>query len=70
MNYVDAVNIPGVVIIDNAAYCEVGGRYYPVIGVLRDGRGGYIPVPNIPQMSDERLRELSKQHPVPKGVAV
>ena len=51
MELVDAAEVPGVVIMDGVPCGEVGGRWCPVVGVLRRG-GGYIPVLDIPQMNE------------------
>lgn len=73
MKYIDvSVNpIPGVVFIGDAAYGELDGQYFPVIGLLRDGKGGYVPVLDIPQMSNERWQELAQERRAAgKGAAV
>ena len=49
---------------------ELAGRQWPIIGaVLSKEIGDYVPVLDIPQMSDERWRELAREHSVPEGLA-
>lgn len=73
MKYVDVSvePIPGVIIIDDTAYGEVGGQYFPVIGLVWDGKGGYFPMLDIPQMSDEHWQEQARERRAPReGAAV
>ena len=62
-------SVPGCVIIDNVAYCKIGSRYRRVVGVVKSEKGRYLPVVDIPWMSDEKWNELAKLHPVPTGAA-
>lgn len=50
--YVNADDLPGVVVLDGQAYGKAGGKWFPVVGVLRSGTG-YIPVLDIPQMKEQ-----------------
>ena len=54
MNYVniETVSVPGVSVRTSAAYGEVDGQYFPVEAVVPLKGNGYLPVLNIPQMSD------------------
>lgn len=61
--------VPGIEVKDNAAYCEVSGELFPITAFLAHEELGLIPMLDIPQMSDEQLRELAKKHPVPDGVS-
>ncbi|MBQ2997265.1 MAG: hypothetical protein IJE22_08570 [Oscillibacter sp.] len=45
------VSIPGVIVLEDEAYGECGGRLYPVTGLLRAG-DGFIPVLDIPLKDD------------------
>ena len=54
--FVDAAEVPGVVVMDGKAYGEAGGKLFPVVGVLRSG-GGYVPVLDIPQMEEQPSRK-------------
>ena len=54
--FVDAAEVPGVVVLDGKAYGEADGKLFPVVGVLRSG-GGYIPVLDIPQMEEQPSRK-------------
>lgn len=54
--FVDAAEVPGVVVLDGKAYREAGGKLFPVVGVLRSG-GGYVPVLDIPQMEEQPSRK-------------
>ena len=56
--FVDAAEVPGVVVLDGKAYGETGGKLFPVVGVLRHG-GGYIPVLDIPQMEEQLTRKAA-----------
>lgn len=58
------------VIANGAAHGEVAGKLYRITSLLPHAELGLIPVLDIPQMSDERLKELSREHPVPEGAAV
>lgn len=49
--FVDAAEVPGVVILDGKAYGKAGGKLFPVVGAIRYGEG-YIPVLDIPQMKE------------------
>lgn len=53
--YVEDGTIPSVIIRDGEAYGEARGRWWPVIGLLRNRDGSFVPVLDIPQM-DERPR--------------
>ena len=57
-------DIPGVEVKEDGAYAEVAGQSFAVIGILPDKEYGFIPVLDIPQISDEQLRELAREHPV------
>lgn len=57
--YVDAVEVPGVVIMDGQEYGKAGGRWFPVKGVLRRG-DGYIPVLDIPMMEERPSRKAAE----------
>ncbi len=62
-------DISGVTVSPAGAYCEINGKYYKVIGVLpKDKRFGIVPVLDIPQMSDERLMKLAREHPASNTV--
>ena len=54
-------SIPGVEIHDGAAFCEVAGKEYPVIAVIEDEKLGYLPVVDLPQMSDEQWDKLTRE---------
>lgn len=54
--FVDAAEVPGVVVLDGKAYGEAGGKLFPVVGVLCRG-GGYIPVLDIPQAEEQPSRK-------------
>ena len=56
--FVDAAEVPGVVVMDGKAYGEAGGKLFPVVSVLRRG-GGYIPVLDIPQMEEQPSRKAA-----------
>lgn len=51
VEYVEAETVPGVVMVDGVACQEVGGVFFPVIGVVRNG-SEYIPVLDIPLVDD------------------
>lgn len=57
--YVDAAEVPGVVMMDGQAYGRAGGRWFPVKGVLRRGNG-YIPVLDIPMMDEQPSRKAAE----------
>ena len=59
MAYVDAAEVPGVVVMDGQAYGRAGGRWFPVKGVLRRGTG-YIPVLDIPMMDEQSNRKAAR----------
>ena len=54
MNFIniEAAGLPGVSVRTSAAYGEIGGRYFPVTEVLPLKDNGFLPILNIPQMSD------------------
>lgn len=54
--FVDAVQLPGVAVMDGKAYGQMGGKWFPVAGVLRLG-GGYIPVLDIPQQDGQTSKK-------------
>ena len=54
--FVDAAEVPGVVVRDGKAYGAAGGKMFSVVGVLRRGVG-YIPVLDIPQMEEQPSRK-------------
>lgn len=62
--------VPGIEAKGGAAYCEVSGSFFPITSFLAHQELGLIPVLDIPQMSDERWKELAVTHPVPEGAAV
>lgn len=72
MRYVNIKSgaVPGVEVKGGAAYCKVAGELFPITAFLAHEKLGLIPMLDIPQMSDERLAELAREHPVPKGAAV
>ena len=57
--YVDAAEVPGVVVMDGQAYGRAGGHWFPVKGVLRRG-DGYIPVLDIPMMDEQPSRKAAE----------
>lgn len=57
--YVDAAEVPSVVVMDGQAYGRAGGRWFPVKGVLRRG-DGYIPVLDIPMMEERPSRKAAR----------
>ena len=65
---VKAGDIPGVEIRDGAAYAELAGQWFPVMAVRPVAGIGYVPILDIPQMSDERWQELAREHPAKEGV--
>lgn len=54
MNYVNVKegDIPGTVIRDGGLYQELGGRYFRVIGLQPTQNQGFVPILDIPQISD------------------
>lgn len=55
-------DIPGVIFKDGELYGEMGGNYFPVIGLVWSREAnGLVPVLDIPQMSDERWNEIAAQ---------
>ena len=60
--------IPGVKVKGGVSYCTVSGELFPITAFLAHEKLGLIPMLDIPQMSDERLHELARKHPVPDGV--
>ena len=63
MKYINVTpgSIPGVAIHDGAAFCEIAGEEYPVIAVIEDEKLGYLPVVDLPQMSDEQWDKLTRE---------
>lgn len=61
--------VPGIEVKGGAAYCEVSGELFPITAFLAHETLGLIPMLNIPQMSDERLRELAREHPAKEATA-
>lgn len=58
-------DIPGTVIRDGQLYRLLCGRYVPVIGVMwSEFEQCFVPVLDLPQMSDEQWKELTREHPV------
>lgn len=57
--FVDAAEVPGVVVLDGQAYGKAGGKWFPVVGVLRRGNG-YLPVLDIPQMEEQPSRKENR----------
>lgn len=55
---------PGIEVKGGMAYCEVSGELFPITSFLAHNELGLVPVLDIPQMSDERLRGLAREHPV------
>lgn len=49
---IESTAIPGVVSYDGAAYGNVGDGCYPVMGALNVKGEGFVPVLDLPQMSD------------------
>lgn len=56
--FVNAAEVPGVVVMNGKAYGQAGGRWFPMVGILR--RGGYIPVLNIPQIEELTGRKAAE----------
>ena len=69
MNYVNVKegDIPGTVIRDGGLYQELGGHYFRVIGLQPTADLGFVPILDIPQMSDyqwqKRCLESRLAHP-------
>lgn len=57
--YVDAAEVPGVVVMDGQAYGRAGGRWFPVKGALRCGPS-FIPVLDIPMMAEQPSRKAAE----------
>lgn len=53
---VNAAVLPGVAVMDGTAYGQMGGKWFPVVGVIRLG-GGYIPVLDMPQVDGQPSRK-------------
>lgn len=58
VEYVNAAQIPGVVMMNGQPYGEAGGHWFPVKGVLRRG-SSYIPVLDIPMMDEQPNRKAA-----------
>ena len=60
-------DIPGTVVTQAAAYAEVGGGYYPITAMQATENYGFVPILDIPQMSDyqcqKRCLESRLAHP-------
>lgn len=59
MEYISikAGDIPGTVVTRGGVYAEAGGEYYPVTAMQATEKFGFVPVLNIPQMSDYRWKK-------------
>lgn len=62
MTLENVAKLPGVVVRDGVAYGEMCGRYFPVKSVIYSfAAKNYVPVLDIPMMSDERWAELARE---------
>lgn len=65
---INANSLPGVEVRNGAAYAEVGERWWPVKALIADEKRGFIPLLDIPQMSDETWMELTDKYPAREPV--
>ncbi len=56
--FVDAAQIPGVVMMNGQPYGETGGHWFPVKGAIRCGTG-FVPVLDIPMMDEQPSRKAA-----------
>ena len=53
--FVDVAAIPGVFMVNDEPYADVGGKAYRVTGAVRCGES-YIPVVDIPMVEEQPVR--------------
>lgn len=56
---VKAGDIPGTVMTQGAIYAEVGGEYHPITAMLPTEQYGFVPILDLPQMSDYQWHKRS-----------